>query len=205
MRVKPRIKFVAPQIDPPADLIPAYLPEGFKLVQGFQTPAADIKESFFSDDSGDSAGRTHEQLGICLIHLPGIFSNLKSPASNDILGVVYQDGSHLLMITKSYFPGGSLDLWRASYEGDVGEQASVCDCTFPCDCLWLVNERVPSSFPSRFGEIQEVRTVGATQVAIVDQGLIGLTAVFMRGDYLLTVESDFSLEEILKTVESLLQ
>lgn len=32
----PGVGFSAPEIDPPADLIPGYVPEGFELVSGFE-------------------------------------------------------------------------------------------------------------------------------------------------------------------------
>ena len=35
-----QMEFVAPEIEPPPDLIPDYVPNGFELVSGFQLPGA---------------------------------------------------------------------------------------------------------------------------------------------------------------------
>ena len=202
--VKSKTKFVAPEIKPPADLIPAYLPDGFKLFQGFQVLAGEAKARLFPDDSRDCPRQTIVQRAVCCLELPDLFFGLKSPASNEILGISYQNGDQLLLITKSYFPGGSLDLWRTNFEKGKKDNTQDCNCNCGCcPCRFFFAGPLP--FPFRHGEIQEVRTVGETQVAIVDQGLMGMNAVFVRGDYLLTVESNLPLEEVLKIVESLLQ
>lgn len=188
-------KLVAPEIDPPADLTPGYVPEGFKLVKGYQIKPGDFEAQYFSPDSEDCEEDTRI---ICGLDLSGSFFKLQSPAGHDILGLHYQDGDRLLLITKSYFPGGSLELWRAAYEAS-DENIPACEC----DCVQFVMDIPLPPLPLRFAEIQELRTVGETQVAVMD-GPMGLITVFVRGDYLLTVESDISLEENLKIVTSLL-
>ncbi len=192
-----RTKFVAPEIAPPSDLIPAYVPEGFELIKGYQIKVGDFEGSRVL---AVAEGRDEDRRIICDLDLPGSFFNLQSPAGNDILGVHYQDGDSLLLITKSSYPGGSLDGWQATFEGD---DEGDCDCDCGCCCMVITIDPLP--FPHGKVEITEVRSVGETQVAIVDHGLIGATAVFMRGDHLLTVQGDISLEETLKVVESLLQ
>jgi hypothetical protein len=177
-------KFVAPEIEPPADLIPAYVPKGYKIVSGFQISGED---SFPVDVFGDGA------LG-GLIKGGNTFFDLKSPNGNDIQGVYYQGRDHLILIAKSYFPGGTLALWRTKYDASRFE-LNDCECS--------ILRRPPKLFPSRFNEVQEELTIGKTQV-IVLKGPSGWTTVFVRGDYLLTVESGISLEENLKIVSSLL-
>ena len=179
-----RRQFSAPDIDPPADLIPTYIPKGYKLISGFQITGQDMFPSTIWGDNTLS-GRLGEG---------NAFFDLKSPAGNVIQGVYYQGKDHLILISKSYFPDGSLDLWRAHFEASnhlFGE----------CECVRL--RPSPGLFPSRFLEIQEERTIGEAQVVIV-KGPIGWTTVFVRGEYLLTVESSISLEENLKIVISLL-
>jgi hypothetical protein len=174
-------KFVAPEIEPPADLIPGYVPDGFELVSGFKLsgkipfPATSERGDVFRIASMDPI-------------------NLKSPKGNDIQGVYYQGKEHLILITKSYFPQGTLDLWRSSHEASGPK---------PCECEWLNLRPNAEHFPTRLVELQEERTIGGTRVAIL-QGPLGQTTVFVRGDYLLTVESGISLEENLKVVASLI-
>ncbi len=204
---KAKIKFVAPEIDPPADLIPAHVPEGFKLIQGFRITVDGVKARLFFDDPEDCGEGSCVHRLVCRLDLTDIISGLKSPSGNDILGVYYRAGEHLLLITKSYFPGGSLDLWRTYLEGDqdhiTQDSNRDCDCASECPCVIIAD--VPLPFPLRHAEIEKVITVGETQVAVVNQALLGTTAVFVRGDSLLTVESDIPLEEILQIVESLLK
>ena len=188
-------KFVAPEIDPPADLIPGYVPEGFKLIKGYQIKPEDFEAQYFSHDPEDCGEDTRI---ICGLDLSGSFLDLKSPAGHDILGLHYQDGDSLLLITKSFYPGGSLELWRTANEASYDEYP---DCE--CDCVQFVMDMPLPPLPLRFAEIREVRTVGETQVAVMD-GPLGLITVFIRGDYQLTVESGISLEENLKVVASLL-
>jgi hypothetical protein len=191
----PRTKLVAPEIEPSADLIPGYVPEGFELVKGYQINPGDFGGSRFFADAEDCEVDARP---ICDLHLSGSFFDLQSPAGNDILGIHYQDGDNLLLITKSYYPGGSLELWRAAYEASDQDHSD-----YKCSYLQFVLDMPLPPLPLRFAEIQEVRTVGETQVAILD-GALGLMTVFVRGDYLLTVEIDISLEENLKIVASLL-
>jgi len=179
-------KFVAPEIDPPSDLIPAYVPKGYKLISGFQI----IRDNMFPVNIfGD---------GALVVRTKGFppFYDVKSPSGNIIQGVYYQGKDHLILIAKSYFPGGTLDLWRADYEASRPEFGE-CECACARLCL------SPMLFPSRFVEIQEEHTIADAQV-IVLKGPMRLTTVFVRGDYLLTVESGISLDENLKIVASLL-
>jgi hypothetical protein len=178
-------KFVAPEIEPPSDLIPAYIPKGYKLISGFQL----IGENKFPVNVwGDNA-----LIGRLGVSKP--FFDLKSPSGNIIQGVYYQGKDHLILITKSYFPDGSLDIWRKNYEASI-LKFDDCECCCLCRPLRL--------FPLRFIEIQEEHTIGDAQV-IVLKGPLGLITVFVRGDYLLTVESGISLDENLKIVASLLE
>ena len=193
-----RTQFVAPEIEPPADLIPGYVPKGFELVKGYQIKPGDFDERRVF---ADAEHRDEDTRPICDLHLQASLFDLQSPSGNDILGIQYQDGDRLLLITKSYYPAGSLDLWRAAF-GEDEEDARDCDGYCPCGCVGIALGRMPVLF--RDGEIQDVRTVGGTQVAIVDQGLLGTITVFLREDYLLTVEGGISLEENLKIVASLL-
>jgi hypothetical protein len=179
-------KFVAPEIEPPTDLIPAYLPKGYKLKSGFQIAAETTFPAPSNGDEGALFGRLRES---------NLFFDLKSPTGNDIQGVYYQGKDYLILIAKSYFPGGTLDLWRADYDASNLEFGE-------CECAGV--RLAPTLFRTRFYEIQEERTIGETQVAIL-KGPIGWIAVFVRGDYLLTVESGISLEENLKIAASLLE
>lgn len=175
-------KFVAPEIEPPADLIPSYAPDGFELVTGFKLPG---KIPFpATSDRGD------------VFRIAGMDPiNLKSPKGNDIQGVYYQGKEHLILITKSYFPQGTLDLWRSTFEASGPE---------PCECEWPKLRPNAEYFSTRLVEIQEERTVNGTHVAIL-KGPLGQTTVFVRGDYLLTVESGIALDENLKIVASLIE
>ena len=105
-------------------------------------------------------------------------------------------GISLWLISKSHFPGGSLDTWRTTYEGSVNTN---CNCD--CDCLRF---EVAVPFPLRIATIQEVRTISETQVAILKRVDSWIT-VFVRDEYLITVESGISLEQNLKVVETLLK
>ena len=180
-------KFVAPEIDPPADLIPGYVPDGSELISGFQLSPDSTSVEFALEDVGGLVER-----------LKGAdhFFDVKSPAGNVIQGVYYKGKEHLILVTKSYFPEGSLDDWLAVYEES---QPKPCEC----DCPGLVRlDSLP--FPSRFEEFQEERTIDGTRVAILN-GPLGWTTLFVRGDYLLAVESTISLEENLKIVASLVK
>jgi hypothetical protein len=179
-------KFVAPQIDPPADLVPAYVPEGFELITGFQIKMDGVEARPFTRDDDVRV--------ICDKDLSRSFFDLKSPAGSDLLGVYYQSKDRLLLISKSYFPGGTLDLWQTIYESSDGDHGD-------CDCLQLAVAAAP--IPFRGAEIQEVRTIGETRVAILEKAG-GLITVFMRGDDLIAVEGDLPLDEHLRIVESLI-
>ncbi len=176
----PEAKFAAPKIGAPADLTPGYVPEGFELGFGFQLPGG-IKIPTISDGNGLPA--------LTRLHI----IDLKSPDDNDIQGVYYRGKDQLLLITKSYFPGGTLDTWQTTYEAS---QPKPCEC----ECSELRLNGI--SLPVRLYEIQEKRTIEGKQVAIL-KGPMGWLTVFVRGDYLLTVESGISLEENLKVVASL--
>lgn len=175
-------KFVAPEIEPPTDLIPGYVPDGFELVSGFKLPG---KIPFpATSDGGD------------VFRIAGMDpTNLKSPKGNEIQGVYYQGNEHLILITKSYFPEGTLDLWRSTYEASGPK---------PCECEWLKLRPNSEHFPTRLVEIQEERTIDGTRVAIL-KGPLGQITVFIRGNYLVTVESGISLDDNLKVVASLLE
>ena len=180
-----RKKFVAPEIEPPADLIPVYIPKGYKLISGFQIAGEDI---FPVNVFGDGAFLGRLRVG-------NSYSDLRSPNGNDIQGVYYQGKDHLILIARSYFPEGTLDLWREKFEAS-GFKFDECEC-FRLRFL-------PRHFLSRILEILEERTISGTRVLIL-KGPVGWITVFIRGDYLLTVESGTSLEEIMKIVSSLLK
>lgn len=186
-------QFSAPEIDPPVDLIPAYVPEGYELVAGFEIEVGDLSGRFVA--IGDD-GRIF--CGADLI-LP-LFV-IKSPAGNDILGVYYEDDEDgLLLITKSSFPGGSLESWQAAYEAAYADD---CDCDCDCDCCLAI--AVDAPFPVRAAEIREIRTVGDTQVAVLDSELGGTVAVFVRDGHLIAVDGDLLPEEHLRIIASLLE
>jgi hypothetical protein len=175
------MKYVAPEIDPPADLIPGYMPEGYDLISGFQLSTHNTLPEFTGGDENGMPGLDH-------------FLDVKSPMGNVIQGIYYQGKQNLILVTKAYFPGGTLDDWLAAYEESLPE---------PCDCGGLLRlDAFP--LPSRFDELQEERTIDGTRVAIL-KGPLGWTTVFVRGDYLLTVESQIPLEENLKIVTSLVK
>lgn len=179
-------KFVAPEIDPPSDLIPGYVPEDYTLISGFQLSADATSVEFAFGDVGSLVER-----------LKGSdhFFDVKSPAGNVVQGVYYKGKEHLILVTKSYFPEGSLDDWLVAYEES---QPKPCNC----DCAGLIRlDAIP--FPGRFEEFQEERTIDGTRVAILN-GPLGWTTVFVRGDFLLAVESAITLEENLKIVASLM-
>jgi len=179
-------KFVAPEIDPPAELIPGYVPEGYTLDSGFQLTTDIFPHDIALGDMGRMVGR---------MKLGDITFNVKSPTGNVIQGVYYKGKEHIILITRSYFPEGSLDDWLAFYEES---QPKPCEC----DCPGLLRlDAFP--LPDRFEQLQEERTIDGTRVAILD-GPLGWTTVFVRGDYLLTVESEISLDENLKIVASLM-
>ena len=178
--------FNAPTVEPSADLIPGYIPTGFKLISGFQMPHGGI---------GFSTSPTGEPVAVISRKMDGgPFFTLKSPLGNDIQGVHYENGDRHILITKSYFPDGFLELWRTTYE------ASWYDT---CECMNLrPGELLPGR--GRYAEVVEERTIGDTQIAILE-GPKGWVTVFVRDDYLLSVESSISLEENLKIVASLLE
>jgi hypothetical protein len=196
-----RPTFAAPEIEPPADLIPSYVPEGFTLGNGFQLEA-----------DGKAIPEGFSRL------IPRLGFDVKSPAGNDIQGVYYQNENQLILITKSYFPGGTLDLWRAAFEESLPKPCE-CECERTCECGQdsecacrpIRPARTgPDLFPGRFKEFQEERTIEGTRVAVLNSGGRWIT-VFMRGEYLLTVEGGLArddngipLEENLKIVASLL-
>ena len=173
--------FSASEIDPPPDLVPTYVPQGYELASGFQLPPASEFPSVFGDDDALS------------VRIPGF--DLKSPAGNDIQGVYYQGKDGLIVITKSSFPGGTLQQWREAY---TTSQPGPCKCEFPALRLQDL------SLAFRLREVKEERTVDGTQVAILATPE-GWLSVFVRGNDLITVESAVSLDENLKIVSSLLE
>jgi hypothetical protein len=183
-----QIRFSAPVIDPPADLIPSYIPAGLELVSGFQIPYGGVGFSMFSD--GERVSLIHREAG------SDPFFVVKSPNGNDLQGVYYQGKGHFLLITKSYFPGGNLDIWHTLYRAS-GSNALECDCM-------PLRLGVLSFGLDRFVEVEEERTIAETQVAIL-KGPMGHISVFVKGDCLLAVEGDISLEENLKIVTSLIE
>ena len=184
----PKVKFVAPEIDPPTDLIPTYVPKDFELISGFRIET----ETFLTRSA---LNRVDDRLP-CAENLIDSFFSLKSPAGNEVLGVNYQTRDQLLLITKSSFPSGNLEAWKTAYEASY---ANHCDCDCPCLKIAL-----SAPMPIRVADFQEIRTVGETPVAVL-KNTSGWITVFIRGDNLLTIESGISLEENLKIVTSLLE
>jgi hypothetical protein len=186
------VTFSAPEIDPPADLVPDSLPEGYDLVKGYKIPVGSIEMRFLASEAGED-GRV-----LCDLGLTDAFFDLKSPAGNPIVGVHYQNGDHLLLIGKSSFPGGSLEDWRSIYE-DTVEPSPDCGCGCCCP-----------NFSTGFGdllrgtEIEGFFTVAGTDAALLE-GALGKILVFVRGDDLLTVEGDLSTAELLKIAAGLLK
>ncbi|HEY69667.1 MAG TPA: hypothetical protein G4O08_03685 [Anaerolineae bacterium] len=179
--------FIAPEIPPMEDLIPAYIPDGFELVSGFEIAG----DSPLLDTSADDR---------LFVDNHRVKINLRSPMGEDVVGVHYEGQDQLILITRSPFPEGTLDLWISAFEGPFIEP-----CT--CDCVHL-RERVSllrsdAGYRSRLPEVQETRIVKGTPVAILERPE-GWITVFMRGDDLLTVESGIDLAENLKIVASLL-
>jgi len=186
-------KLIAPEIAPPADLIPAYVPDGFELIKGYQLQVGEFKVREIPADAGNDG----EGLRVaCNLDRSGMFFDLQSPVGNDIQGIHYQSEDKLLLITRSSYPDGSLDLWLSAYEPT---ENSSSDCN--CDCITSV---VGFPAPLRRAEIKEVQTVGDTQVAVLERWG-GWITIFVRDEYLLTVESSIPLEENLRIVESLLE
>ena len=183
-------KLVAPEVEPPADLIPAYLPDGYKLVKGYQLSAIPSERWFDADQppGDDPMVRVAQAMG-----KPVDVLNLYNPAGKDVFGVQFQKGEKHLLITKASYPGGSMDLWLSTYAGSTSSnQSGEMSCP-------------PMIIPSLDfrDKLTEVRTLQNSQVAIL-QGPLGWKAVFVKGDDLLTVQGDISLEEILKIAESLI-
>jgi hypothetical protein len=175
-------KFVAPQMEPPSDLIPSYVPDGFEFGYGFQLPGGITWQEAVYGGKLPVSSRTRG-------------FNLKSPDGNDIQGVFYQGKAHLILITKSYFPGGTLDAWRTAFEAS-GEP--VCECGG-------FELRLNAGFSlSRRIEVEEERSINGTRIAVVKEPM-GWITVFVRDDYLVTVQNGISLEENLKIAESLLK
>ena len=182
-----RAQIIAPEIEPPADLIPAYLPEGFELVKSYQ-----LEGQPMDWEAGGEAGFSiNRRVGF----------NLKSPAGNDIQGLFYQNEDQSILITQSLFPGGTLRGWRAAFEKSLPD-FDGCECA--------MRRPVPQLIPRRFPEFHEERTIGGVRVAVL-KSPNGWITVVVRGEHLLTVESGIPLdeggvplEENLKIVESLL-
>jgi hypothetical protein len=173
-------EIVAPEIDPPQDLIPAYVPQGYELGAGFQLPPASDLPPVFEEGNARS--------------LLAAGFDLKSPAGNDIQGLYYQGKDDLILITKSAFPGGTLQEWRQAYEAS---QPGPCECASP------VLRLEAFSLPSRIRNVQEERTVDGIPVTILSAP-DGWLTVFVRAGEFLTVEGAISLDENLKIVSSLL-
>jgi hypothetical protein len=180
------VQFVAPEIDPPADLIPAYVPEGYKLISGFQL---DPNEYFTRLKSVERDDRV-----FCEAYLDLNLIDYKSPEGAIVQGVHYVGNNQLLLITKSSFPGGTLEDWQSKLEG-------LPDDHCECEGIRLADDGWPQF---RDFHVEEFRAVGDTRVAVLSGGFSTVT-VFIRGDYLITVEGSISLEENLKIVESLLK
>jgi hypothetical protein len=183
----PGVVFVAPEIDPPTDLIPEYVPKGFELVSGFQIQP---REARF-DPKEDSEGQR------CVFPVggkidPGI---VQSPSGNTVQGVQYRNGETILLITKSEFPGGSLDLWREAVEGGGLDGEESCGCA--------TEASFPRIGPPRAVEILQEHLVKGVRVAVVNW-LERRMLVFVRGDNFIAVQGGISLEEALKIIESLL-
>lgn len=193
-----RTRFQAPEIPPPEDLIPGYLPKGFELVSGFELdlPEAEVRLT----KTGDGKRVWYAPPEGLIDEFLSRFNLLRSPLGNEVQGVNYQSGDQLLLITKSYFPGGSLEKWRGKYERPAPEK---CECDCDCGCPELLLLDVNLDRLERFADVVEERVIEGTRVAILE-GAGGWVTVFVRGDYLLTVAGDLSLEENLKIVESLL-
>jgi hypothetical protein len=174
--IKSKPDFIAPEIDPPADLIPSYIPEGFELVSGFQLPG------------------TTDMPGFIRIK----FFNVKSANENDIQGVYFRSQEHLLLISKSFYPGGTLDLWLAAYKAaQARHDFCECEITFGRGAILPPLRVLP--------DLQEERSVNGHRVVVLrNESLVSWTTVFVRGDDLITVESGISLDENLKVVASLL-
>lgn len=180
-------KFVAPEIAPPDDLIPAYLPDGFELISGFELPGELTSLQLSTGDEASFFVRPRRGIP---------FFEGKSPAGNVIQGVYYQGKEYLLLITKSYYPNGDMDKWLVAYNAGLPEH---CDC----DCAYFPHlDSRP--FLERNNKIHKVSTIDGTRVAILEVPQ-GWSTFFIRGDYLLSVQSGISLEENLKIVTSLLK
>lgn len=139
-------KFVAPEIDPPTDLIPGYVPQGYQLEFGFQLPGEKLALNVFDGDGGSS-----------VVKRIRLFDP-KTPNGNDIRGVYYRGKDHLILITKSHFPEASLDLWSEAYEES---QLKPCEC----DCNMLRLEVIPAV--DRLYELLEERELDGTRIAIL--------------------------------------
>lgn len=189
-------QLIAPEIPPPADLIPEYVPDGFELVKGYQLQIGGFEAREFPADAGEGDEDKRVNWAACELDLSGTFFDFRSPAGDDIQGVHYQSKDKLLLITRSSYPDGSLDSWRSAYE-PAEKGSSECSC----DCITSV---VGLPVLPRRAEIKEVRTIGNTPVAVLER-LGGWITIFVRDEYLLTVESSIPLEENLKVVESLLK
>jgi hypothetical protein len=183
----PGVEFIAPEIEPPADLIPGHVPKGFELVSGFELKGGVAR--------GGGDGEVGGGRGPFPIGLVGPLEVISSPAGNVVQGIQYRKGDTLILITKSSFPGGDLDLWWEAVQASGPNGGKDCECETP---PLLLNMRRLQLF-----QIVEEREVGGVRVAIVD-GLLGSWTVFMRGQDLLTVQGGISEEETLKIVESLL-
>jgi hypothetical protein len=183
----PGVQFVAPEIEPPADLIPGYVPEGFELVSGFELMTEAVR--------GPLEGSGQDARGIFPAGLVGPLEAARSPSGNSIQGIQYRHGDSLLLITKSAFPGGDLDLWIEALQRAGPHGLANCECA---------TQALPGTIrlPQPVQIVAEL-DVDGTPVAMVD-GLRGRLTVFVRGDDLLTIQAAISQEETLKIVESLL-
>ena len=180
-------EFIAPEIPPAEDLIPAYIPEGFELVSGFEITGVSAIPDPSADDRQSSIGQRKTL-------------TLKSPVGEDVVGIYYQGKDQLILITRSLFPEGTLDLWESGFEGSF---TWLLDCNCPLLRGRASELSSDAGFRSRLPEIQETRIIQGTHVAIL-QSPEGWITAFIRGDDLLTVESGISLAENLKIVASLL-
>ncbi len=181
------VEFIAPEIEPPAYLIPGYVPEGFELVSGFELQRGVAR---VGGDAEVEGGRGPFPTG-----LVGPLEVASSPAGNVVQGLQYRNGDTLLLITKSSFPGGDLDLWWEAVQASGPNGGEDCECAAQ---PLLVNMRRMQPV-----QVVEEREVDGVRVAIVD-GLLRSWTVFVRGQDLLTVQGGISKEEALRIVESLL-
>jgi hypothetical protein len=107
-------KFVAPEIEPPADLIPAYMPKEYKCISGFQIAPETTFPAPSNGDEGAFFGRLRESRP---------YFDLKSPNGNDIQGVYYQGKDDLIHTPR----GGRVTIFAKRSADKSGLEISVSD------------------------------------------------------------------------------